>query len=234
MGFSRQEYWSGLPCPPPGDLPNPGNEPVSLASTALAGRFFTHCITLEYRISKYGTSDMREIGWRGRYLNGDSLWLLSSHEYSPTLCMSNQSWQQQSKDAWEHGLKPRKFLFLSDSSVSFFNTVGSFHSWQAKSWFWQTVFMSLGSMYITSFYFSHYPHHVFSEQKLLISWCPVLGSAGMRILFLGFAPHTVWLFWMTVINNFRKIYFSLIGIKKCLCSLFIKNKTVNIKCYLWT
>ena len=30
-GFSRQEYWSGLPCPPPGDLPNPGIEPRSLA-----------------------------------------------------------------------------------------------------------------------------------------------------------------------------------------------------------
>ena len=32
MGFSRQEYWSGLPCPPPGDLPNPRIEPRSLAS----------------------------------------------------------------------------------------------------------------------------------------------------------------------------------------------------------
>ena len=30
LGFSRQEYWSGLPCPPPGDLPDPGTEPVSL------------------------------------------------------------------------------------------------------------------------------------------------------------------------------------------------------------
>ena len=29
MGFSRQEHWSGLPCPPPGDLPDPGIEPVS-------------------------------------------------------------------------------------------------------------------------------------------------------------------------------------------------------------
>ena len=38
MGFSRQEYWSRLPCPPPGDLPNPGTEP---ASPALAGGFFT-------------------------------------------------------------------------------------------------------------------------------------------------------------------------------------------------
>ena len=40
MGFSRQEYWGGLPCPPPGELPNPGVEPESLTS-ALAGGFFT-------------------------------------------------------------------------------------------------------------------------------------------------------------------------------------------------
>ena len=41
MGFPRQEYWSGLPFPPPGDLPDPGMEPMSPASTALAGRFLT-------------------------------------------------------------------------------------------------------------------------------------------------------------------------------------------------
>ena len=41
MEFSRQEYWSGLPCLPPGDLPDPGIEPTSLTSPALAGRFFT-------------------------------------------------------------------------------------------------------------------------------------------------------------------------------------------------
>ena len=35
MGFSSQEYWSGLPCPPPGDLPDPGIEPVSPTSPAL-------------------------------------------------------------------------------------------------------------------------------------------------------------------------------------------------------
>ena len=33
--FSRQKYWSGLPCPPPGDLPNSGIEPISLMSPAL-------------------------------------------------------------------------------------------------------------------------------------------------------------------------------------------------------
>ena len=40
MGLSRQEYWSGLPFPPPGDLPNSRTEPVSPASPELAGRFF--------------------------------------------------------------------------------------------------------------------------------------------------------------------------------------------------
>ena len=41
MGFSRQEYWSGLPFPPPGDFPNPGMEPVPLMSPALVGKFFS-------------------------------------------------------------------------------------------------------------------------------------------------------------------------------------------------
>ena len=41
MGFPRQEYWSGLPFPSPGDLPDPGMEPMSLASLALTGRLFT-------------------------------------------------------------------------------------------------------------------------------------------------------------------------------------------------
>ena len=44
MGFSRQE-WSGLPRPPPGDLPDPGIEPTSLLSPALAGGFFTTSAT---------------------------------------------------------------------------------------------------------------------------------------------------------------------------------------------
>ena len=49
MGFSRQEYWSGLPCPPPGDLPNPGVEPRSpalqgnsLPAELLAKTFFSN------------------------------------------------------------------------------------------------------------------------------------------------------------------------------------------------
>ena len=45
MGFSRQEYWSGLPRPSPGDLPNPGIKPASLKSPALASGFFTSSAT---------------------------------------------------------------------------------------------------------------------------------------------------------------------------------------------
>ena len=47
MGFSWQEYWSGLPCPPPGDLPNPGIKLASLTFPALAGSFFTTSTTWE-------------------------------------------------------------------------------------------------------------------------------------------------------------------------------------------
>ena len=47
--FSRQEYWSGLPCPPPGALPNPGIKSKSLKSPELAGRYFTTTATWEMR-----------------------------------------------------------------------------------------------------------------------------------------------------------------------------------------
>jgi len=36
MGFSRQEYWSGLPCPPPGDLPDPGIEPTAPPASSVS------------------------------------------------------------------------------------------------------------------------------------------------------------------------------------------------------
>ena len=46
-GISRREHWSGVPCPPPGELPDPGIEPAALVSPALAGRFFTTSATRE-------------------------------------------------------------------------------------------------------------------------------------------------------------------------------------------
>ena len=47
MGFSKQEYWSGLPCPSPGDLPNSGIELTSIMSPALSGGFFNSNATWE-------------------------------------------------------------------------------------------------------------------------------------------------------------------------------------------
>ena len=52
LGFSRQEYWSGLPFHPPGDLPNPRVHLTSLMSPPLAGEFFTTSTTWEAPISE--------------------------------------------------------------------------------------------------------------------------------------------------------------------------------------
>jgi len=59
MGFSRQECWSGLPCPPPGDLPKPGIKSSSLVSPALAGRFFTTSTTWEALLESSSSREMK-------------------------------------------------------------------------------------------------------------------------------------------------------------------------------
>ena len=59
MEFSRQEYWSGLPFPHPGYLPNPGMEPESPLARTLAGRFFT--TELPGKTSIYGRGRNRRL-----------------------------------------------------------------------------------------------------------------------------------------------------------------------------
>ena len=70
MGFSRQECWSGLPCPPSSDLPNPGIEPVSLMFPALAGKFLTTSATWEALVAQMvknlpamRKTQVRSLGW---------------------------------------------------------------------------------------------------------------------------------------------------------------------------
>ena len=79
MGFSRQEYWSGLPCPPPGDLLDSGIEPKSLMSPALAGGFFTTSATREagnsLQLGPKGTDRVLLGAIEGSYLKGH-LWKL--------------------------------------------------------------------------------------------------------------------------------------------------------------
>ena len=53
VGFSRQEYWSGLPCPPPGDLPNPGIKPTSPTPPALASGRLTTSATWESLVTPW-------------------------------------------------------------------------------------------------------------------------------------------------------------------------------------
>ena len=86
VGFSRQEYWSGLPFPSPGDLPNLGIEPVSLTSPALGGGFFTTSATWEAPTRKFapnaraGWAVLEVLAWRevDLSLSSVSTWTLSS------------------------------------------------------------------------------------------------------------------------------------------------------------
>ena len=63
MGFSWQEYWGGLPFPPPGDLPNQEMEPMSLMSPALAGEFFTTRTTSEKAMAPHSSTLAWKIPW---------------------------------------------------------------------------------------------------------------------------------------------------------------------------
>ena len=76
MGFSRQEYWSGLPCPPPGDLPDPGIKPTSFMSSALAGGFFIPSATWTAQAKWWGqcwiwpcswSPNTTRLSWRSRH-----------------------------------------------------------------------------------------------------------------------------------------------------------------------
>ena len=72
-GFFREEYWSRWPCPPPGDIPDPGIQPASLMSPALEGGFFTTSTTWEVP------------PWRSG-INQNCLWkLFKIHRPGPTL-----------------------------------------------------------------------------------------------------------------------------------------------------
>ena len=66
LGFSRQEYWSGLPFSSAGDLPDPGVEPASFASPALGGRFFITSAIEEYiRLTKNISTATKELEMAG-------------------------------------------------------------------------------------------------------------------------------------------------------------------------
>ena len=82
MGFSRQKYWNGLRFPSPGDLPDPGIEPTSLTSPALAGRLFTTSATWVSSVTKLLPISVNlpvvEISCEWNHMMHSLLWLASS------------------------------------------------------------------------------------------------------------------------------------------------------------
>ena len=117
MGFSRQEYWSGLPCPPPGDLPDLGIKPTPLMSLALAGGFFITSATWEALILEYSGSlsslyknfKVEETDYSGR-----KIFLASFCGWKETIfpCSNKDPVWPESVKLVRHGLQVGPFLLL--------------------------------------------------------------------------------------------------------------------------
>ena len=86
MSFSRQKYWSGWPCPPPGDLPDPGIRPASPASPASAGRFLTTASPRKPCLSI--THWLKPKIWEG--MTPPPLFLTSHIKATTTVCKRHQ------------------------------------------------------------------------------------------------------------------------------------------------
>ena len=112
--FSRQEYWSGLSFPSPGDLPNPGIKPLSLLSPALAGGFLTNCASWEVPcVHAKSLSRVRlfAIPWTVAHQAPLSM-EFSRHEYWSGLSFPSPG------DLSDPGIKPRSAALQADSLPS--------------------------------------------------------------------------------------------------------------------
>ena len=108
MGFSRQEYWNGLPCPPPGYLPDSSIKPTSFMTPALAGRLFTVSTTWE---ALYFIHECEKKRKAGRVSQSQHYWLYMRYISIPGL---------HPLDAIAQGLHPN-------------HTLCSCRSWQPKT-----------------------------------------------------------------------------------------------------
>ena len=85
MGFSHQEYCSGLPCPPPGDLPDPGVETVSHGSPALAGRFFTTRLPGRPMLLSFNLVNLNSI-YVSPWSHSTAIWFPHTINYNSGIC----------------------------------------------------------------------------------------------------------------------------------------------------
>ena len=112
MGFSRQEYWIGCPFPSSGDLPNPGIQPMSLASPALVIRFCTTCTTWEAHPSSHYWFISQAI---------TTLWVLVN--INKVKCCGDQYFTQGCPIINRSSLRKIAFLKWALQSISFTPTV---------------------------------------------------------------------------------------------------------------
>ena len=109
-GSSRQEYWSGVPFPPPGDLPNPGIEPTFRMSPALAARFFTTRATWEAWPCPLEQDPV--------FQHSQSLWSGSSHNPLSLSIRGQTEWKPQSqKTNPMNSMKRQKDMTLKDETA---------------------------------------------------------------------------------------------------------------------
>ena len=113
MGFSRQEYWSGLPFPSPGELPDPGIETTSLNSPALADRFFTTSATWETLLKVKSLSCVQLFA---------TLWTVA-HQAPPSVGFSRQEYWSglpfpSPGDLPNPGIEPRSPALQADTLPS--------------------------------------------------------------------------------------------------------------------
>ena len=133
-GFSRQEYWSGLLCPPPGDLPNPGIEPRSLMSPALQadslpseppGKPTRMFIVALFMVAKWfmcpadeQTKPSIPIGWNIQLKRAIKSWFMLQHEWTLEMKLFTSNWDLD-PHGWDSSpTKPMVFQLISHPGVS--------------------------------------------------------------------------------------------------------------------
>ena len=130
-GFSRQEYWSGLLCPPPGDLPDPGIEPRSLMSPTLQadslpseppGKPTRMFIVALFMIAKWFTCPADEqtkpsipIGWNIQLRRAIKSWFMLQHEWTLEMKLFTSNWDLD-PHGWDSStIKPKVFQLISNT-----------------------------------------------------------------------------------------------------------------------
>ena len=123
MGFSRQEYWSGLPCPLLGDLPNSGREHTLVKSPALAGRFFTTSASWEApRFSLGHKTNLNKYSLAVYYKI--KLSLNNTVGHSCSLVFIQMSWKLMSTHTKKENLCPHKNLHINEHEFEWAPGVG--------------------------------------------------------------------------------------------------------------